>query len=391
MMLRAGKASGRRQNDLQVPASLGLGIRRDGLEFAIAVLAVLALGVGLPALLFGPLGLGGGGSARLQAGLTYAGVMITGAVTLVGLMAKRQSDKRLVYEKEEQLKQLRLDAAMRAGQLFFPGSTGHAEPAAMASGLLALTRLDHADLAVALLVDLWSVTGQPVLPGDAEPAEIDSDSASRDHVSTETAILVIDAALRSSSSNAQLVAAELLCRNARRLQPGQSLHWPSALEGCWIPSLAQRAKLLIVEAVVTMTLACGSTETALRSAAVRLYGIWRDDPDKRVKGCIGKLISALIPRLEDLHYNDFMQGSQQVMLSELKDAAASADTNPDGYLDQLSTRFAVQLRGWADRASGFYTGPGCLAASEYGPATTRLQPSGKKRAIAAPAQSGSTG
>jgi hypothetical protein len=89
-------------------------------------------------------------------------------MALVGLMAKRQSDKRLVYE-EEQLKQLRLDAAMRAGQLFYPGSTGHAEPAAMASGLLALTRLDHADLAVVLLVDLWSVNGQSALQDGAPP------------------------------------------------------------------------------------------------------------------------------------------------------------------------------------------------------------------------------
>lgn len=326
---------------------------------------VLALGAGLPALLLGPLGLGGGGSARLQAGLTYAGVMVTAAVTLVGLMAKRQSDKRLVYEKEEQLKQLRLDAAMQAGQLFYPGSTGHAEPAAMASGLLALTRLEHADLAVVLLVDLWSVTGQSALQEGAQPTEIGGDGERPDHVSTETAILVIDAALRSGKSNAQLVAAELLCRNAWRLQPGQSLHWPSALEGCWIPSLAQRAKLLIVEALVMMTLACGSTETALRSAAVRLYGIWRDDPDERVKGCIGKLISALIPRLEELGYEDFMQGSQRVMLSELKQAAMSAATNPDGYLDQLSTKFAGELAVWAAKASGLYIGPGCLAASEH--------------------------
>jgi hypothetical protein len=66
-------------------------------------------------------------------------------------------------------------------------------------------------------------------------------------------------------------------------------------------------------------------------------------PDERVKGCIGKPIRALIPRLEALGYNDFMQGSQQVMLSQLKEAATSADTNPDGYLDQPSTRFADQL------------------------------------------------
>jgi hypothetical protein len=65
----------------------------------------------------------------------------------LGLTAKWQSDKRLMYEQEEQLRQLRLDAAMRAGQLFSPAGSGHAVPAAMASGLLALTRLDNADLA----------------------------------------------------------------------------------------------------------------------------------------------------------------------------------------------------------------------------------------------------
>jgi hypothetical protein len=212
-----------------------------------------------------------------------------------------------MYEQDEQDEQLRLDAAMRAGQLFSPAGSGYAVPAAMASGLLGLTRLDNADLAVALLVALWS----------------GSDRSRNPHkVSTETAIFVIDAALRSDTSKAQLVAAELLCRNAKRLQPGQSLHWPSSVQGCWIATLSQRAKLLIVEAIVIMTLESESIETALRSAAVRLYGIWRDDKDDRVKGCIGKLICALIPRLEALGYSDFMQGSQRVMLSQLKTAPA---------------------------------------------------------------------
>ena len=61
-----------------------------------------------------------------------------------------------------------------------------------------------------------------------------------------------------------------------------------------------------------------------------------------------------------------MQGSQRVMLSELKQAAASAATNPDGYLDQLSTKFASELARWAANASGLYIGPGCLAAGEHG-------------------------
>jgi hypothetical protein len=342
-------------------------VNRDGFKLAATSLGVLVLGAALPALLFGPLGLGQGNSDRLKAGLTYAGVMTTAAVTLIGLAAKWQADKRLAYEKNEQLKQLRLDAAMHAGALFSPTNSGQAQPAAMAAGLLALTRLDHADLAVALLVDKWSKRDRPKHPGEVSEDEVSEQERSEktDKVSTETAILVIDAALRSSSPSAQLVAAELLCRNSDRLEPGQSLHWPSSLEGCWIPAFGHRTKLLIVEALVTMTLACKSTETALRSAAVRLYGIWHLDPDQRVKGCIGKLIGALIPRLEELHYEDFMQGNQRVMLSQLKEAGQSAATNPDGYLDQLSTRFADQLSQWAAKATGLYTGPGCLAAGEH--------------------------
>jgi hypothetical protein len=340
-------------------------VSRDGVKLAVAAFVVLAIGAALPALLFGPLGLGSGNSARLQAGLTYVGVMVTAAVTLIGLAAKWQSDKRLTYEKDEQLKQLKLDAAMRAGQLMSPVGSEQAQPAAIASGLLALTRLEQVDLAVALLVDLWSHTIGPKArwPGNGR-------SKNHQQVSTETAILVIDAALRSTSSSAQLVAAELLCRNAKYLQPGQSLHWPSSVEGCWIATLGHRAKLLIIEALINMTLAGESSETALRSAAVRLYGIWKGDNDQRVKGCIGKMIRALIPRLEALHYEDFMQGNQVVMMSQLKEAAKSAHTNPDGYLDQLSTQFADQLACWAAHATGLYTGPGSLAACEHSPTGT---------------------
>jgi hypothetical protein len=327
-------------------------MKRDGPILGLAAAVLVVIGAGLPALLFGPLHLGADDSARLQATLTYAGVMVGAAVSLLGLAVKWRSDKRLAYEKAEQLKQLRLDAAMRAGALFSPAASGRAVPAAMASGLLALTSLDHADLAVALLVDLWSGNGA---------------SSSDAKVSTETAILVIDAALRSDSPNAPLVAAELLCRNARRLEPGQSLHWPSSLEGCWNPDFSQRAKLLIVEAIVRMTLASQATETALRSAAVRLYGIWRYDSDNHVKGCVGKLIRALVPRLEKLGYQDFMQGNQDVPLEQLRNAANTASTNPDGYLDQISSQFAENLRTWADRANGLHTGPGCLAAGQHSP------------------------
>ena len=172
-----------------------------------------------------------------------------------------------------------VDAAMRAGALFSAKGSEPVDSASIASGLLALTKLDHAELAAALLVDFWS-DGQ-------------------EKVSTETAVLVIDAALRSKGQpNAQLVAAEILCRNARRLNSCQSLNWPSVIDGSWDCKFGPKTKFLLVEALINMTLSEPVTENALRSAAVRLYGIWRNDPDKRLQGCIGRLISALMPRLE---------------------------------------------------------------------------------------------
>jgi hypothetical protein len=262
---------------------------------------------------------------------TLLGIVIPAAVALAGSaitwQLTRQSNKRLRQEHEDEQRRLRLDAAMQAGALFAPSSTGPTHPASIASGLLALTRLDHADLAVALLVDLWSC-----------------DDGS---VSTETAVLVIDAALRSDRPQAQLVAAELLCRNARHLNSCQSLHWPSVIDGCWSPGFGPKTKLLLVDALTKMTLAGPGNENALRSVAVRLYGIWRADPDPRVKGCVGTLIGALLPALTGLGYADFMQGNRKVMLAELRAAAETATANPDGFLDRLVADRSRGLTDWA--------------------------------------------
>ncbi|KAB2339661.1 hypothetical protein [Actinomadura rudentiformis] len=320
---------------------MGKDDRRIVFSAAIVLLVMAVLPAGL---LLGPLHLGEGEAARLAAVLTFIGVLVTSSVSLIGFMVNRQTERRLQTEQVEQSRQLRLDSAMRAGQLIAPADGGSSDPAALASGLLALTKLDNADLAVTLLVDLWS----PENP----------------RVSHETAVLVIDAALRSRSSNALLIAAELLCRHSTRLNACQSLHWPSAVEGCWVPDLSPRAKLLLVEALLNMTLAGSTNESALRAIAVRLYGIWRNDPEDRVRGCIGKLIDSLIGRLNDLGYKDFMQGTQQVMLSELQEAARSRSDNPDGYLDRLSTRFADELRDWAQQCEGLPTEPGCLATAD---------------------------
>jgi hypothetical protein len=330
----------------------------------VVVLSVLAVTLAA-GLLLSPLGRGL--SNQLPAVLTFIGVLVTSAAAVIGSSVQRQAqhklaeehrqtEKRLALEANEQNRRLELDAAMRAGQLITPtdaAPTGPSSPAALASGLLALTNLNQAELAVSLLVDLWS-------------NKINDDGSTRANddgqVAHEIAILVINRALCSDSPSAQLVAAELLCRNATKLTAIQSLHWPAVVDGGWNPDFGARTKLLLVEALISMIVCPGkpADEAALRSVAVRLYGI-TSDPDKRVKACIGKLTNALLPQLERCASKEFAQGNVMIGIERLREAAHHPKDNPDGYLSALSDRLASDLKNWAKNATGLPSSRGCLA------------------------------
>ena len=99
--------------------------------------------------------------------------------------------------------------------------------------------------------------------------------------------------------------------------------------------LAPKAKLLLMDGIVQMTISSKSNENALRSAAVRLYGAYDGDPNPHVKGCVGMLIKAIVPDLEKLDYTEFMQGSRTVSLAKLRSAPAAAAPNPDGFLAKV--------------------------------------------------------
>jgi hypothetical protein len=295
--------------------------------------------------------------------LALLAVLIPASLTLAGQQWTKQADKRATRERQDsaarlaqhhddEQARLKLDAAMHAAKLFSSADGRSPEPAASAAGLLALTELGQADLAVALLVDLW----------DAQPPEHDV-ATSSNRLSTESAILVINRALGSlDNPNAQLIAAELLCRNARRLDPCQSLHWPAAIDGRWIPSLRPRAKLLIIDALVEMTHSSDATENALRVVAMRLYGAWRGDAEnERVRGCVGQLIAAVLPALQELGYDDFMSASEVVTLHELEEAAATATANPDGYLERFIKDRSERLQVWSAKCDTPDLRPGRLA------------------------------
>jgi hypothetical protein len=307
--------------------------------------------------------------------LAFLGVLVPASVTLVGLLFKRASDNRTQMEKqneqdrlqqeaaqeakrlqmqkedadntlrmkqEQEENRLRLDAAMRAADLFGSSQNTVGNASRSASGLLALTRLGFAELAVALLVDLWNplpLTMPPDQVNDAAPY----------CVSTELAIQVINAALKTCEPDVQLMAAQLLCKNACSLDINNFLHWPSSVNGVWIDSLPMAANLLVVDALVHSALASSETKNSLRELAVRLYGISVGESDYHVKNCVGVLLNAIMPAVGKLGYRKFMRGSESgfVTLDEMQDAASHHEVNPDGHLEAIVKQRAEQLAAWS--------------------------------------------
>ena len=126
-----------------------------GWLIGVAIVTALVL-LAVVMLVLGPLAGSGMETERLAAVLTFFGVLVTGVVTVMGLLLKSLAERRLEKEKEYDRDRLRLEAAMRAGSLLATSEGVPATPATMAAGLLALTQLGQCELAVALLVDLWS-------------------------------------------------------------------------------------------------------------------------------------------------------------------------------------------------------------------------------------------
>lgn len=295
--------------------------------------------------------------------LALIATLVPASVAAAGVLFKQQADKRLFQEQEQENHRLKLDAAMRAADLFTSSDSSVGNAARTASGLLALARLGFADLAVTQLVDLWPLHAG-ALP---QAAEAPNGSCC---VSTETAIQVINAALETCESDAQLMAAELLCRNACRLDIRNSLHWPSSVNSAWLPRLPVTAKLLIVDALVHMALTSEQTGNALRELAVRLYAISDGDPEPRVKGCIGALMTAILPAVQNLGYTDFMTGPGFgfVTLKEIEQVAAKASRHPDGYFESIVEDRSERLKAWSRECTLFSKPDLELVSAGCGPA-----------------------
>jgi hypothetical protein len=332
--------------------------------------------------------------------LTALAILIPASVTLFGYWFKQQSAERIQFErrqsgelqalereqaeqrrgleKEQENKRLKLETAVRTAGLFDPSGNAMSNRAKCAAGLLSLVRVDFAEMAVALLVDLWAPEAGPEDAGTEDSvattniASQVTDTAFASHndsvgVSTDIAIQVIDAALTSDNEGAQLMAAELLCRNSSELGLCNSLHWPSSINSAWIPGLPVTAKLLIIDALVQMALTSEPTQNALRELVLRLYGISANDPERRVKGCIGNLIAAILPAVEKLGFHDFMKGPGHdqkdhfVSIEQIRQAADMKQDHPDGYFEKITENRSKRLREWSQKCTLISYAPTALA------------------------------
>jgi hypothetical protein len=282
-------------------------------------------------------------------------VLVPACVTLIGYWIQRQAGKRLELQKAQENARLKLDSVMRAAELLTSSDDAVASRERSVTALLALTQLDYSALAIGLLAEFW-----PAQPSLSLSSAQESAGPSTGF-SAETAILVIKAALMSKDPTAQLMAAELLARQAGRLDINSSLHWPD-LSGQWV-RLSTTTKLLLLDALVFMALSSLPSQNSLRTLAIRLYGVWEVDQELRVKRCTAAFIGAILPTLQALGYTTFMRGLEQgaVTILQLEQVAAIASPDPDGFFDMIIQNRSMKLRRWSEiQESGLPSALGTL-------------------------------
>src|SRR5436190_22229743 len=95
---------------------------RDDRKWLLYAVGGLVVAVGAPIGLFAALGtFDDPDGKRFAAVLAFAGVILTAAVSVIGFLVSRQSERRLDREHTDERARLRLEAAMKAGALFQPG------------------------------------------------------------------------------------------------------------------------------------------------------------------------------------------------------------------------------------------------------------------------------
>jgi hypothetical protein len=162
------------------------------------------------------------------------GVLITAAVTLVGLLLKRSVDERTLAiasrteaNRELEQRRLQLEAAVQTVQLLTQGDGSPASTLQASSAVLVLAELGQTALALSLVQEMWP----------------------KGQMSASAAVHAIDIAL-GEKRELQCTAANILLANVERLDVGDHVsEWPSRLNA-WDRTLDVECRYAIALALV---------------------------------------------------------------------------------------------------------------------------------------------
>ena len=289
-------------------------------------------------------------------GSTSVAALISGAISYVGLVFKRQNDDRLERDAARSQGRLDVESAMRAVQLLTLTDGKPADQITTDGALLSLMSLGQSHLATTLLYDLW-------------PAG---------RVTATSVVLIIDDALKSGDETTQVSAASVLFWNSNTLwdwyvpkvdktkrtkkqkkrkrkhdddgaDGDESYSWPNSIAMRWLPSLPFDAKVYIVQAWAELWLTAGerTSSWSMQSLVVGLYSIWNDEPDEAIKNSVGKLLRGVIGTPGYSPVDAWVYGQHvQVSTAVIPEIDAWSEEQPRPLVTDI-TDYGDRLKEWS--------------------------------------------
>ncbi len=167
----------------------------------------------------------------IAAALALVGVLLTAAVTYLGLAFRKSYDERSLQLREQEQRRLDIDTVVSALRLFSTERGDDVSRSQRAGAFLTLAKLGHLDFALTLLEAIWP----------------------QQRVDPTTAVWLVNEGLCSDSPELREEAAGVLRDNAAlALLDNGHYCWPRSLRWRWRPELPVDAREALLQALLSM-------------------------------------------------------------------------------------------------------------------------------------------
>jgi hypothetical protein len=270
------------------------------------------------------------------AGLAFAGTLLTGAVSFVGLILKQATDARTADEAANAEDRLRLEAAMQAAQLLSTADAKRADQATTAGAILALARLGQSELAAALLSELWE----------------------QERISDGAGVLIVNEALRSGTDQAKADASYTLYMHCGKLAVSfdashEGYDWPFLVDRRWLRDVPAEVSRVLLKGWVYMW-----THSPLSANRWKPYFIaglcacWQTTGDAVSRFWVLRLLEVVWERepslsVEERVENNFVRIDPGAIARAREQTTHRPDVDPTHLIEMMNW-----VRRWWDRPEG---------------------------------------